>query len=75
MSWVLTRTLPGGQEKTSTYSHGKKGFAARQATQSHKDNVNAGRVELIALMDALMTADSGETVGPFRGYSYRIDQK
>lgn len=70
--YVLTRTLPDGEAKASTTGHKYKVGAAKQAARSHRDNT-AGAFGWQRVADALMSADPGETVGPFDGYSYRID--
>lgn len=71
--YILTRALPDGQEKTSGKGHARKGQAAREAARSHHDNTGADRSGMDEVYDALMRAIPSDTVGPFRGYSYRID--
>lgn len=74
VTFILTRTLPDGQEKTSIAKYLKRGGAAKEAARAHHDNIGGGRPEMDAVYEALMTATPGETVGPFDGYHYRIDK-
>lgn len=77
MSYVLTRTLPSGQEKTGTMQWQRWQSAAREAARCHWDNSGGacGRKGMSEVFEALLNASPGETVGPFRDYSYRIDEK
>lgn len=71
--YVIVRTLPSGEVKTSKFPQDEKRQAAHLAAQSHRDNTGATKSEADEIYDALMRAIPSNTVGPFRGYSYRID--
>jgi hypothetical protein len=75
VTYVLTRILPVGQEKTHTREHPRKSPAAKQAARSHHANTGGMGSEMDGIYEALMAASPGETVGPFSGYHYRIDHK
>jgi hypothetical protein len=71
--YVIVRTLPSGEVKTSKFPQEEKRQAAHLAAQSHRDNTGADRAAADEIYTALMRAIPSTTIGPFRGYSYRID--
>lgn len=75
MTYVLTRILPDGQEKTAIREHPRKSPAAMQAARSHHANTKGEGSDRAGIYEALMAADPGVTVGPFQGHCYRIDSK
>lgn len=71
--YVLTRILPDGQEKVGLTRFDRRAHAIKAAARSHADNTGANRNGMDEVYRALTFADSGTTVGPFDGYSYRVD--
>ena len=70
---VLTSILPAGREKVGLTRFDRRTHVIKAAARSHADNTGANRNGMDEVYRALAFAPTGETVGPFDGYSYRID--